>query len=265
VRTLKRHLVRLTVAGATALACAGASRVEGDAAPAAAPDVAAAGRTAKVLLVLPLNVAVSMPKGLEGPSMDVSLELENHLLAHGKQLKTVSYQDARRLWSMIMERVSRSERNGAADFAATTSLLAVELRRHTEFDAVIAPSVFVRQAAIRGTQAAWDGVTRPIEVRREHRKFRRSRLRASRTARCASLHVAVFDASGRQIHEGRGGLDLLVRLRIDAGLSDYLATSNIRYFEARPEFFDDPALLREGVAKALDPFLSPEVHAPEPL
>jgi hypothetical protein len=253
--------VRLAIAGATALACASASRVE----DVAAPDVAAAGRAAQVLLVLPLNVAVAMPKGLEGPSLAVLMELENHLRAHGKQLKTVSYPDARRLWLMSVERLRRSEKNDAADFAAAASLLAAELRRHAEFDALIVPSVLVRQAAMRGTRAAWDGVTRPTEIRRDNRGIHPSKLRASRTARSASLHVAVFDASGRQIHEGQGGLDLLVRVYTGDGLSTDLATSQFWYFEARPEFFDDPALLREGVAKALDPFLSPEVNEREPL
>jgi hypothetical protein len=257
--------VRLAFASAIALACASASRVGVDAAPAAASDIAAAGRAARVLLLLPLNVAVAMPKGLEGPSLDVWLELENHLRAHGKELKTVSYRDARRLWLMSMERVRRSEKNDAAAFAAGASLLAVELRRHAEFDAVIAPSVLVREAAIRGTRATWDGVTRPIEIRREHRRIRRSKLRASTTARSASLHVAVFGANGRRIHEGRGGLDLLVRAHIDEGLSEYLASGRVWYFEARPEFFDNPAFLREGVAKALDPFLSPEASERHPL
>jgi hypothetical protein len=209
--------------------------------------------------MLPLNVAVPRPKELEGPSLAVWEELEKYLQAHGKQLKTVSYRDSRRLWLMSVERVRRSEKNDSADLAAATSLLAVELRRHTEFDAVIAPSLFVQQAAIRGTRAAWDGVTRPIEIRRENRTIRRSTPRASRTARSASLHVAVFDASGRQIHEGQGGLDLLDRLQLDEGFSEHLATSMYRYLVARPEFFDDPALLREGVAKALDPFVSPEI------
>jgi hypothetical protein len=140
-----------------------------------------------------------------------------------------------------------------------------ELQRHAEFDAVIVPSIFVQQAALQGTRAVWDGVNRPIEIRRESRSFRRSRLRASRTARCASLHVAVLDRNGLLLHEGQGGLDLLVRERVDEELSHDLLTAEFRYFEDRPESFDDPALLREGVAKAFDPFLAPEARALEPL
>ena len=259
LQTRVRTLVRLAIAGATALACASPSRVGGLA------DPAAAGRAAQVLLVLPLNVTVPIPTGLEGPGLAVWAELENHLGAHGKRLKTVSYQDARRLWLMSVERARRSEKSDATDFAAAARLLTVELRRHTEFDAVIAPSLFIQQAAIHGTRAVWDGVNRPIEVRRESRRIRRNKLRASRTARCASLHVAVFDASGRHIHEGQGGLDLLVREHVDEELSHDLATAEYRYFEARPEYFDDSALLREGVAKALDPFLPPEPTEREPL
>lgn len=261
LQRIVRQLVRLSIVGVSALACASSSRVEG----VAASDVAAAGSVARVLLVLPLNVTMAMPKDLEGPSLAVWAEIENYLRAHGKQLKTVSYQDARRLWLVSVGRVRRSEQHDAADFATAAKLLTLELRRHTEFDALVVPSVFIQQASIAGTRAVWDGVSRPIEIRRNHRKIRRNRLHASRTARSASLHVAVFDASGRMVHEGQGGLDLLVRAQFDEGLSEDMATSKFWYFEGRPEFFDDPALLHEGVAKAFDPFLSPELRDREPL
>ena len=64
---------------------------------------------------------------------------------------------------------------------------------------------------------------------------------------------------------GRTSVDLLVRAQFDEGLSDEMATSKFWYFESRPEFFADPALLREGVVKALDPFLPPEIIDRKPL
>jgi len=255
-----RPILAAVLAGAALVACAQGSRV----AALAEADVAAAGRAAPVLMVLPLNVTVEMPEELQGPSLAVWAELENYLRDHDKQLKTVSYQDARRLWLLSVERAHRSDRH-TADFATAAGLLAVELRRHAEFDAMIAPSVFIQEASMLGTRAIWDGVDRPVEIRREHRKIGRRTLHASRTARAASIHVAVFASNGRLLHQGQGGLDLLVRAQLDEDLTEDLLTSKFWYFEARPEFFADPELLREGVAKALEPFVSPETEPRSPL
>jgi len=243
-RRLQRRLAIAAMA-ALALACASAPRNEAS---------IQAGRSARVLMVLPLNVAMPVPKGLGDRSPAVRREIENYLRGHGKRLKTVSYRDARRLWVASSEQARRAAESGEVDYAAAARLLVLELRRHTEFDAVIAPSVFIQQASMTGTRASWDGVTRVIEIRRDNRRILRPAVSGSSTARAASLHVVVFDADGQKLQEGQGGLDLLVRARVDEGFGE-IVDNRFWLFESRLDFFGNREHLREGIAQALEPFL----------
>jgi hypothetical protein len=243
-RRLQRRLA-IAATAAFALACASAPRHD------AAIE---AGRSARVLLVLPLNVAMPMPEGLGDRSPAVWQELQNYLLDSGKRVKTVSYRDARRLWLASIARSRRPEESDAADYDTASDLLVRELRRQTEFDAVIAPCIFVQQASMVGMRASWDGVTRTVEIRRDNRRILRQAVFSSSTARAASLHVVVFDAEGHKLHVGQGGLDLLVRARADEG-SGEIIDNRFWIFESRLDFFDNFEYLREGIARALQPFL----------
>jgi hypothetical protein len=246
VRLLQRRLA-IAATAALALACASTPRDEAS---------IRAGRSARVLMVLPLNVAMPVSEGLGDRNPAVWLELESYLRAHGKRLKTVSYRDARRLWLASIEQARRAAGSGKADYDDAAGLFVLELRRHTEFDAVIAPSVFVQQARIIGARASWDGVTRVIEIHRDNRTILRPAVSASGTARAASLHVVVLDADGHKLQEGQGGLDLLVRARVDEGFGfGEVVDDRYWFFESRPDFFGDREHLREGIARALQPFL----------
>lgn len=244
VRPLQR---RIAIAATAALAVACAVPLQNDAS-------IQAGRSARVLMVLPLNLSMPMPEGLGDRSSAVWQELVSYLRAHGKQLKTVSYRDARRLWLASVERVRRLEESGEADYDDAASVFVVELGRHTEFDAAIAPSLFIQQASMIGMHASWDGVTRAIEIRRDNRTILRPAVSGSSTARAASLHVVVLDADGHKLQEGQGGLDLLVRARVDEGFGRIVG-AHFWLFESRLDFFGDRSHLRQGIAQALQPFL----------
>ena len=243
-RRLQRRLA-IAATAALALACASAPRNEA---------TIQAGRSARVLMVLPLNVAMPVPKELGDQSPAVWQEIESYLGTHGKRLKTVSYHDARRLWLASIEQARRAAESGKADYAAAARLLVLELRRHTEFDAVIAPSIFVQRASMTGRRASWDGVTRTIEIQRDNRRILRPAVSGSSTARAVSLHVVVFDADGHELQEGQGGLELLVRARADEGFGE-IVDNRFWLFESRLDFFDNREHLREGIAQALQPFL----------
>jgi hypothetical protein len=246
---------RLAIAATVALAVACASAPRNEAS-------IQAGSAARILLVLPLNVAIPISDGLGDQSLAVWQELESYLQSQGKQLKTVSYRDARRLWLASIARARRAAEGGKADYATASRFFVRELRRHAEFDAVIAPSIFVQQANFTGTRASWDGVTRTIEIRRDNRDILRPALSGSRTARAASLHVVVFDAEGKKLQEGQGGLELLVRARADEGFGQ-IVDNHFWLFEERPDYFDDNDHLREGIAHALAPFLPEPPRADE--
>jgi hypothetical protein len=211
-----------------------------------------AGNPARSLLVLPLNVATVMQPELEGASRVVWEELEIYLRAHGKELKTVSLAAARRLWvASIQEARAANPRAGYGD---ASMLLVGKLSQHAAFDAVVAPSLVVREATIAGRSASWDGTQRALEIEAGERLPADVPLEG--VAPAASLHVVVFDPGGAELQEQIAGLELLVgaRVRRDAAWG---ADAIELQFVPRADPFADREHVRQGIAKALTPFLPP--------
>ena len=170
----------------------------------------------RVFLILPLNLAAAMPPVLEPFSPILWKELELYLRAHDKQLKTVSREVVRRLWVRSIQQVRAGEKGARAGYDDAARVLALELRKHAEFDLMVAPSLFVREAPISNRSARWDGIERELEVAArglEARSLAATPLEGAAPA--ASLHVSVFDAKGEKLQEARGGLELLVRVRVE--------------------------------------------------
>ena len=202
----------------------------------------------KVFLILPLNLAAVMPPELEGISPIVWEELERYLRAQGKQLKTVSRATARGLWLESIKQARAGEKGARAGFDDAARMLAAELRKHASFDVMIAPSLYVREAPIANRAVYWDGVERELEfVARGLQARNLAATPVEGAAPAASLHVVAFDANGEKLHEGRGGLDLLVRVRVtgdaDTGEPSFA-------FETRDDVFQDREHVREGIAAA---------------
>jgi len=230
------------------------------------------GNENRVLLVLPLNVAAVMPSELELFSPIVWKELELYLRARDKQLKTISRQAARNLWVRAVKQV-RAEGGPHVGYDDAARVLAVELRKHTEFDALLAPSLFIREARIANREARWDGVSRELEFAARGlaaRNLVSTPLEGAAPA--ASFHVAAFDADGDKLHEARGGIELLVRVRVNVGATKGgeevvvldPTRSNTRApheplptfeFETRTDLFSNREHVRDGFNVALGPFL----------
>jgi hypothetical protein len=68
--------------------------------------------------------------------------------------------------------------------------------------------------------------------------------------------VAILDAHGRKLMEAQAGLELLVRISIEADAGDTMSETRL-VLQLRPDLFADERQLREGISKALDPFLPP--------
>jgi hypothetical protein len=211
-----------------------------------------AGNAARSLLILPLNVAAQMPTELEAASPFVWEELEAYLRAQGKQLKTVSFRDARQLWLASIKQVRDSDPHSGYDDAAR--VLVGELSRHATFDAVIAPSLYLRAAPISGRSASWDGVERQIEIEGKERLPDGIPLEGSAPA--ASLHVVVFDAQGNKLQEVIGGIELIVSARVlrKRGAGPDALTLQ---FTPRRDLFVSREHLQESIATTLAPFLPP--------
>ncbi len=202
----------------------------------------------RVFLVLPLNLAAVLPPELEGVSPIVWEELERYLRAQGKQLKTVSRQTARNLWLKSIKQVRAGEKGVKAGFDDAARALAIELHKHAEFDTMLAPSLFVREAPIANRAVYWDGVERELEIAARGLEARSlAATPVEGAAPAASIHIIVFDAEGNKIHEGKGGLELLVRVRV-AGTGQSGVPSFA--FEPRNNLFENREHIQEGIAAA---------------
>jgi hypothetical protein len=214
-----------------------------------------AGSPARTLLILPLNVPAVMAPELEASGAVVWEELELYLRAQGKELKTVSFSSARELWLGAIRKV-RAEAGAKAGFDEAARELALELARHADFEAMIVPSLFVREAPIAGQSARWDEVERPVEfeIRDPAAAAAPDPPEVEGLAPAISLHVVVLDAEGHQIQEELRGLDLLVRVRVSAPGSGAGPGFELAL---RPVPLENRSYVREAIADALAPFLPP--------
>ena len=211
-----------------------------------------AGNPARNLLILPLNVAAVMPSELVAASPVVWEELEIYLRAQGKELKTVAFRDARRLWVESIQEARAVDARAGYDEASR--VLVGKLAHHAVFDAVIAPSLYLREARIAERSASWDGVERPLEFEVKERLPASVPLEGAAPA--ASLHAVVLDAQGNKLQEAVGGLELLVGVRV-LRKRDATPDAFTLQFTTRTDLFANRANVQEGIARALAPFLPP--------
>jgi hypothetical protein len=213
------------------------------------------GSPEQTYLILPLNLAAEMPKEVQPYSSVIWHELEHYLREHDKQLKTVNPETARKLWVSSVQKVKVGEKGSRAGFEDAARALAVELHKSSEFGAMIAPSVFIREAEISQRSARWDGVERAVEIDESSaRDPRVAETPLEGVAPAASLHIAVFDARGAKLHEGKGGLELVARVRLTGEDSAGLPTFK---FTPRSPLFENREQVLEGITVAFAPFLAP--------
>jgi len=240
---------------AIAMLCACASSPDEPATP---TKSVLAGSAVQNVLVLPLNVASPIPPDLEQASPHVWKELEKYLRAHGMKLRTVNYQTARQFWLGSIQQVRSKPGGNEAGYDDASRAMIEKLRKHAEFDTVVAPSIYITQATIAEKVATWDGVERsaPIEAHSLAARAVADGIPLEGLAPAASIHIVVFDGTGNKIQEGRGGLALLVEVRVKQ--NPYGPDPEpVFQFGPRPSAFDDGEVLRHGIAVALSPFLPP--------
>jgi len=248
--------VRRLRAPAAALALAAAL-----AACASAPDpperTVLVGSSSEVAVLLPLNVTAVMPEPVEAAAPAVFEELRRYLRAHGTRLKTLAFPAARQLW-LASIREARSAPGGArAGFDEAARIFAGKIAAHAEFDNVIVASLFLQGAPVSGLTAAWDGVERTVEIE----EGRWADTVSEETllvglAPAVSLHAVVLDAEGAKVQEAQAGLALLSRVRVLRPEGSPLGSPRYEWVPL-PEPFARRKDVRQGIARALAPFLPP--------
>jgi hypothetical protein len=207
----------------------------------------------EVVVVLPMNATSAMPEALEDAAPQLWQDLRRYLEAHSVRLKTVAFPTTRAMWLESVRDVRAQDRR--AGFAEAARLFVEKLSAHSEFGAVIFPTLFVQGAIVSGRSATWDGAERPVEIDEgEWRGQLEEDTPFGGAVPAASLHVAVLDAQGKVIHERQSGLALLSRIRLTR--RPELGVPGFESEAIENPFFDRAATLT-SIARALDPYLAP--------
>jgi hypothetical protein len=207
----------------------------------------------EVVVLLPMNITTPTPDALADAAPELWQALRRYLEAHDIQLKTVAFSTARSMWiESAREAGTRAQRGG---FAAAAAIFVEKLKAHSEFGAVVFPTLFVQGAIVSGRTATWDGTERDVEIDEgawsgdfdEETPF-------GGAIPAASLHVAIVAANGSVVHERQSGLALLSRVRLTR--RPELGTPGFEIEPVAEPFADRPAL-DAAIARVFAPYLTP--------
>jgi len=247
----RTNLVGTALALLLVLACAGTS-----ADSASEPRSVIAGTAVKNAVILPINVTTVTPVDLEPPLSPVWAGIDDYLRANAVKLRTIDFKVARQFWLGSIKQVRERPGGSETGFDDAARVLIKKLSAHAEFDTLLVPTVYLTEAPIEQNQATWDGVTRTVRVESNSLAGTAvaEEVPLEGLAPAASLHMVVLDADGNRIQEGRGGLDLMVDVRVKH--NPYGETDEpIFQYIPRADALADPAHVREGIALSLSPFL----------
>ena len=202
-------------------------------------------------LVLPLNLAVHVPVGLEGTTDDVFSAIAGYLRDQGNSIETMSPEAALSQWHSSIGEVSASDTR-KHDFEAAMQMFIKRARESTSFDAAIMPALVFRDTKVRERTVKWDGVIRRYDTVNVSKEAKDKKIAGglSPVFGGVSLHVMVFGTNGDSIFQGYGGLDLAHDLDL------YGVERTMRaQFALKSELLRNSKYLREGISHAFDPYL----------
>jgi hypothetical protein len=213
-----------------------------------------AGREAKTIVLLPLNIVLALPTELAPSREMVSKALVEHVEGQGKTVYLLDVSAARALWIQATKIVSESNR--AKNFENAAEVLTQLIGEKVDFDALIIPSLYLQNAKLKQTQAGidahWSGATQRVEwIGTPSTETEDPKLGS---LRAATILVSIFDRAGRELVEKRTGLELIEHLAIEVEKRQgrdkrtWVVTSDL------PPI-DDEVRLEAAIAFALHPFL----------
>ena len=219
---------------------------------AGAPDV-------RVFLLCPQNLVVALQPEFERGVEPAQAAIVAYVEAHGRRVERLSLQPARQLW---LRGVAAAKAAGERRFEAAALAFVKEAAALYEFDALLMPSLILRQVLVQDREAAWDGVERRIRfantprapVGRGQNTFTQGIAMGSLSANVSvvSLHLFAFARDGRMVFQGRGGIDILEEV-------DFEGVQQTMRFQLRrrDDVFEDRQILDEAVEVAFTPYLAP--------
>lgn len=173
------------------------------------------------ILIAPVNLSQPLSRRLEAAVPILETALLHELERRGARIGVIYTPDALTLWNESVHEVAPKNPQ-RADRRAVAVVFAKSLATGRAFDALLLPSLVLRDAQVVDHDASWDGVQRPAQGI------------AGGSTRGLSLQVIALMPGHWRVQERYGGLELL-------------------HGTVSPDLLSDPANVAEGVALALDP------------
>ena len=190
-----------------------------------------------------MNLVIGLPSELEGTTSPVQDALMAHLRAQGREVERLKFGEATRYW-----RAAQAE-PGSEGFEATAGKMVAAMARDHEFDAVVIPSVVSQTMRVNHLPTRWDGVKRRLRQGRVQRGSLITTLEISMDLPVLSLLVFGFTPDGRQVFQGRGGLDIPYEI--------LFTEDGMRWnLHFRNDLFQDRSQLEESLGVAFHPDLT---------
>jgi hypothetical protein len=208
----------------------------------------------KRFLVCAPNTVIALPAELQDATGVLRQQIDAYLRFQSREAQWIDLYDSKRLWN---EAMTAAKEHGAIE--KTPEYFAKELDEHYDFDAIVMPSILLHKTRAFEGSAQWDGVSRRMQVLNAPRlpTGRAQSTLAEGIAQggisgdvlVTSVHMLVFSREGERVFEGRGGVDFVH----DVDLTVAKRSWQFRTRDLKKNI--DP--LREGIAIAFDPYLTP--------
>ena len=254
-RDATRRLRALPLVSALLLvACGGVPRHPFEIAPGyqGAPEIAS-------VFLAPINATTRVPEEFRAGRDFAFVHIKEHLTEHGKRMIETTPHRFRREWA----RATRGEEflppTKGEPFPPLPSAAAAKLfeglSRYGDFDVLILTDLVGRPARASGTMLRWDGVRRRVEG------MGNLSFRPGDEWRGVSLHVQGYDAQGRRVFHGLGGVDISFSIddtQVQTRYAGSLREDNRKPLNASETIegaLTDPKNVQEGVRLAFDPLL----------
>jgi len=219
--------------------------------------------------VAPLNLPVELAPDLEDAVDPVAAEIIRYLQTRGARVAVIFAPDAWTLWQESAAAI-QTDREGAPDLLETARAFSVALDAHADYDLLVLPSLVFREAKVVGRFAHWDGVRRRVRFRTRSggpigwaKPIPDPILSGDVGATAAterewrgritglSLHALLFTPEGRGVFQGFGGLDL-----VHDAVQEREGSADPPLLRLHASLLANGDHVREGIAQALDPYLS---------
>jgi len=246
VESAGMHRIGLGLLAIIALGCAHENPL--------APGLEGAPGVRRFLVCAP-NTVIALPAEIQDVTGVLREQVDAYLKFQGREAQWLDLYQSKRIWGEAL-----AAAKGKGTIEKTPEFFARALDEHYDFDAILMPSILlVSTRAIDGS-ASWDGVSRrmqlvnapPLPVGRGQDTLAEGIRYGGVTGDVpvTSVQVLIFSPAGERVFEGRGGFAFVH----DADLA------NSKNWQWQPRLRDltaDIDALREGIAIAFDPYLTP--------